>query len=417
MGKESVSNIHISDKTKGDLRAYNPVRSGVLNHSTVKNKKDADAAKHKVSNSKRYVSFELNSYNWSEDYDPSVIQSDAMLPIQKMILTEFQPDFSYQWGETYEMAAGAAASAASMVPMFGDKIQQAAVVALKQTGKSILGNLQNQYISKPDMVVVMPMDFVRGLFAGTYQNAYEVPFFNETYLKADQTGNWSAGGAVQALGETIAGIMKEAMNVDFPTTPTWQISDVADREAISVEFFLINNSTTALIDNFRFLNSIISGAFWLQMDYVQKSPNVYDVEVPGRFHSYYAALGVEVTHVGKLRTNPDVGKSMNSLKSLNRDTLYPDAYKMTLNVVDLCPNNFNNYIDYLRDGRASQVQIGGTVKKMDTNDAPVKFAEDTIKTAKDGSKDLAVKAAGSKTAPQKKVVKKVVGNNNAQGTS
>jgi hypothetical protein len=150
------------------------------------------------------------------------------------------------------------------------------------------------------------------------------------------------------------------------------------------------------MDNFKFLNSIISGAFWLQMDYVQKSPNVYDVEVPGRFHSYYAALGVEVSHVGKLRTNPSVSLSMNSLKSLNENTLYPDAYKMTLNIVDLCPNNFNNYIDYLRDGRSSQIQIGGVVKKMNTNKVIGKIIGDTGKTIKDAGAQGIIKILGDK---------------------
>jgi len=360
-------------KPKGDLRAYNPMRSGKINHTKGEVNEKID-----IENSTKYKSFSLNSYVWAEDYDPSTVPSDSLIPVQTMIITEFQPDFSYEWGETYEIVANTVKDAAAMVPL-GNAALKGAELAFRQGSKSAANDIQNSYIEQPSQVVGMPMDFVKGLFAGTYQNSYVVPFFNDTYLKADTTGNWSAGGAVQALGETVAGILKEAMNVDFPTTPTWQLADVANRDAITVEFHLINNSTDALTKNFKFLNNIISGAFWMQLDYIQKSPNVYDIEVPGRFHSYYAALGVEVTHVGKLRTNKEVVKTFKtSLRSLNNETLFPDAYKMTLNIVDLCPNNFNNYIDYLKDGKSAQVIVGRSVDKYNTNEIAEKLAGNTL---------------------------------------
>lgn len=306
----------------------------------------------------RSRSFSINSYNWSEDYTPDGIIKPDVDSIQQMIITEFQPDFSFQWGKTNDMVVSVAEKGIKMVP-FGDLALKGAGLALEAGAADANQKLQKEYISQPDKVVGTPIDFIKGLFKGTYINSFEVPFFSDTYLKADTTGNWSAGGAAQAIGEKAAEIMKSSMAVDFPTTPTWQLSDSATREDISVEFYLINNSTGHLINNFRFLNSIITGAYWVQMDYIQKSPNVYDIHVPGRFHIYFAAMGVEIKHVGKLRKNPDVYKRLN-INGINNSTLYPDAYHITLNIHDLCPNNFNNYVDYLMNGAGGQVQVGKT---------------------------------------------------------
>lgn len=380
-----------SGDAKSDLRAYSQVRAGKIKHSTGKDSKSENKWQEDV-NTKgpsmrpaNSTSFKLSDYTWAEDYDPTTLDPNANLnPVQHMVITEFQPDFSYQWGEVYDLAAGAVETGVSMLPG-GDLFKKAAVLALRQSGSTISQNLQKDYQQDPSKVVGLPMDFIKGLFAGTYLSTYEVPFFNETYLKADTTGNWSAGGAAQAIGEKAASIMKEAMNMDFPTTPTWQISDAASREAISVEFHLINNSDGALISNFNFLNSLVAGAYWIQMDYIQKSPNVYDIEVPGRFHMYFAAMGVEIVHVGKLRVNSGVSNSLSGMKSINANTLYPDAWKVTLNIQDLCPNNFNNYVEYLMKGKDGQVSVGTAVEKFNTNTAAKKIAGDAITGIKDAA--------------------------------
>jgi hypothetical protein len=100
------------------------------------------------------------------------------------------------------------------------------------------------------------------------------------------------------------------------------------------------------------------------MDYVQKSPNVYDIEVPGCFHIYFAAMGMEVTRVGKLRTNNKAAASLSGFKSITSETIWPDAYKITINVNDLCPNNFNNYIDYLVNGKDHNVTVGKHIDNL-----------------------------------------------------
>ena len=60
-------------------------------------------------------------------------------------------------------------------------------------------------------------------------------------------------------------------------------------------------------------------------------------------------MGVVVTQVGKLRTNPKMAKNL-GIKSLDNNTLYPDAYKINIKIIDLTPNNFNTFSYYLNEG-------------------------------------------------------------------
>ena len=359
VGKKSAEEV-------GDIRGYSSFRNGALNSPSTGNKEETD--KKKIEENKKNSkarSFSLKDYNWSDEYNPSAISDLSLLPIQTMTLTEFQPEFVFQWGKTNDMKVAVIEKGIDMLGTVGALAKQVGEVALYAGATSKNNDTQNEYKNNPGKVVGLPIDFVKKLFAGTYINSFQIPFFNDTYLKANTIGNWSAGGAAQALGEKAAEIVKQSMNIDFPTTPTWQISDTATRDDITVEYYLINNTTDNLNRNFRFLNSIISGAYWVQMDYVQKSPNVYDVVVPGRFHIYFAAIAVEITHVGKLRTNSSISTSNPTVKSINTETLFPDSYKIQIIIKDLSPNNFNNYVDYLMNGADSQVTVGQNKESYD----------------------------------------------------
>ena len=353
------SNYSLVDVTKSDIRGAAKFRNfSVMHSSEPQGKFGQDQSKNNDKKTKS-KSYDLKSYTWSDEYDPSQAVADFNYnPIQKMIITEFQPDFKFQWGKVINAVI---TGIMGMIPG-SDKMMTVAGGAIGALNTQQV--TQERYQQNPDMVFDIPMNFIKRLFTGSYLNAFEVPFFNETYLKADTTGNWSAGGAEAAIGEKIATIMKESMSINFPTTPTWQLADSGGRDSFSIEFYLINNSDTALFNNFAFLNSLISGAFWVQMDYVQKSPNVYDIEVPGRFHIYFAALGVEVSQIGKLRTNTAVSGKLSSYKSITPNTLWPDAYKITITVNDLCPNNFNNYIDYLVNGKDHNVTVGKHIDNL-----------------------------------------------------
>ena len=94
------------------------------------------------------------------------------------------------------------------------------------------------------------------------------------------------------------------------------------------------------------------GTQWMQLEngFIQ-GPNVYNVLCPGRFNLLWASVGSEITCVGKLRKNNFMStRYKDSIKSINEDVLWPDAWKITIRIKDLTPNNFNMYMNYYFNG-------------------------------------------------------------------
>jgi hypothetical protein len=70
---------------------------------------------------------------------------------------------------------------------------------------------------------------------------------------------------------------------------------------------------------------------------------------------YWAAMDSEITFEGKLRKNEKVSNELSKLgiKSIDKDMLWPDAWKIKLTIKDLTPNSFNLYADYYENGYCS----------------------------------------------------------------
>jgi hypothetical protein len=118
-------------------------------------------------------------------------------------------------------------------------------------------------------------------------------------------------------------------------------------------FYLVNTNKQWLIKNFQFIQAFFAGTSWLHMKYCMiRPPNVYHVLCPGRFQIYWAAIDMTVTFEGKLRRYPEVGKKLKELgiKSIDEDMLWPEAWKVDVNIRDLTPNNFNLYAEYYQHG-------------------------------------------------------------------
>ena len=90
---------------------------------------------------------------------------------------------------------------------------------------------------------------------------------------------------------------------------------------------------------------------------LSQSPNLFRVECPGRFQQLFVSLDVEVTFEGKQRTSLLYTKLAGSdqIGMVNANTLFPDAYKISIKAKDLTPNCFNIYMNYLRNGNKSAV--------------------------------------------------------------
>lgn len=213
-----------------------------------------------------------------------------------------------------------------------------------------------------------PVSQIYNLFqTGKWLNTYELPFFKETYLKADQYKNWEVGSLASTLGDdgkAMAGFIKDGLNIQFPMAPTFKLEDVSkacyDEGDLSFDFYLINKDNYWLDRNFRFLQAFYAGTQWLQLDFgFIQGTNVYNVLCPGRFNILWASVGSTITFVGKLRKNNFMTERYGTIiKSIDNDVLWPDAWKVDIKIKSLVPNNFNMYMNYYLHG------YGTAFKKM-----------------------------------------------------
>lgn len=201
---------------------------------------------------------------------------------------------------------------------------------------------------------------------GKWLNTYELPFFNDTYLEADQYQNWNTGNLETSGGDSksLQTFIKGSMNIDFPMSPVYKITDIGNTgyKNLDFEFYLINKNNYWLERNFRFLHAFYAGTQWLQLDYgMIQGSNVYNVLCPGRFNIIWAAIGSKITHVGKLRKNQYMDDRFPGIGSIDENTLWPDAWKVEIHIKDLTPNNFNMYMNYYINGSKESLTLARNI--------------------------------------------------------
>ena len=330
--------------------------------------------------------YELKDYVWAEDsldYSKNSLDTSILSTTPKMIATEFQPFRSYNWDRGLkELAVGKAAEWATS--LLSKTLTPADTAAILRDNKDKLPTWLANITDRKNFLFGgegrsalggTAMRFIKELLSGKFLGAYEIPFFSDAYLLADNVNGWQDGGSARVFGDSVMQILQEGFEVNFPVTPVWKKSE--NPLNFQYEFYLINNgivggdgvkvsSTDNLVKNFGFLNALASGNYWSQVSFTQQSPNLWDIEVPGRFHKHFCAMGVEITFAGKCRQNAAAVDLINSKvgsdddtiqKKINLagDTLFPDAYKIAINVRDLTPNNFNAYLDYLHHGNKVRI--------------------------------------------------------------
>ena len=232
------------------------------------------------------------------------------------------------------------------------------------------------------LIMDIPMELVRNLFSGRYMSEFELPYVSEktgTYLHAQGDEGWKGHGPEALIGEGLQQVISNILpTFNFPTTPTWELANESTLPPdVDLNVYLLNESLDDLVRNFQFLHSFLAGAFWTQVGVLQKSPNLYDVRCPGRFHHYFCKMNCEVTYAGKSRSLGAAFSSFEAavnaegaLKSnlkLDQDSLFPDVYKLKIKLSSLMPNNFNTYLDYLIQSDASKITIGNTSTAVGDN--------------------------------------------------
>lgn len=224
---------------------------------------------------------------------------------------------------------------------------------------------------------------IRMFTNGHWLNTYELPFYGNTYLEESNAGSWTQEGSKRSWGDGIATAL-EGFGVYYPTTPSWNL-DIknAGRNELAVDFYLINKNEEWMLRNYKFMHALFSGTQFVMLKHcIVQSPNVYNVVVPGRFEIIWASVTMSATMEGKLRKCSYIKEQLNdhyatqdsnktaqvpgetqeetektklkfpngseyqALQAITKDTLWPDAWKVSIKIKDLGINCFNNYLNY-----------------------------------------------------------------------
>ena len=338
----------------------------------------------------RARTFTLNDYNWSEEFSLESKSADTNRTIPKLILTEFQPEKSFNFDEATKAIGTKIASLAEKAKKsaLGRGLVSAGATAAQRAAFTL-----NAIPGSKDATTGVAMTFVRKLMQGQYLNVYEIPFFGDDYLVADSKDGWSESGSEKMLGKEANTTLKEDFSINFPMAPQWSKGDSGNKVNWSNSFHLINDTTTNLLRNFQFLNALTSGNYWMQLGFIQQSPNVFDVHCPGRFHQYYSALGVKVYYKGKNRENREASVQLAKMgykgfASGDNAVLFPDAFEIKIESKDLTPNNFNTYMDNMIGHE--KITVGDQRDRIG-----VKDIYDAYAALEDQIQDAALNKAGS----------------------
>jgi hypothetical protein len=318
-------------------------------------------------------------------------------------ITEFQPDLLFKWTQKMKRFKNLI-SGTSVVIDAGKNFYQyvKGTNARTTTGGTSTGtkasSMENElFVPKDDKryreaVLGTPIDMYKEFFNGKYVAYYEVPYTGDFYMSARGQEGWSSSSEIEPIPENIPllgsygnqliNIIKDNLPIDLPLVPEWN-NDGGSYIDIATEFHLYNDSLNHLIDNFNFLNGIITGPFWLQLGYKQASPNVYTIHIPGITKIYYATMNIEVTQVGnrrKLFNNNIVEQlKINGEMQIDADTMFPDGYLVRIEFHSLIPNNLNTYLDYVLRGDKGDVQVGLARESSLTPKAIKEFASKSKK--------------------------------------
>jgi len=289
------------------------------------------------SNKKKTSTTTILDYYWMYDYNV-FIPEDEKINYPKMILSEFQPIPNLGFESLLNSLKKAGRQLNSMFEGGSDMAVQAYNYAN--------GDKQENYVTTDK--IEAGTEFMKNLLSGYYINVFEIPYVAQDYLVADGGSGWTAGSEGGMFKEVINSLTSFLDGGGAPTMPTWKKSDT--KLSHSSEFFLVNDTLEHAKQNFKFIHNIIQGAFWIQNEYQQISPNLYQIEVPGRFKCYLASMKLTVTFEGQIRKDTE----FTSAVGLPVGALMPDAYKLSFELAELVDSNFNMYADYMKNMQDAQ---------------------------------------------------------------
>lgn len=317
----------------------------------------------------------------------SPLQNDPSFNVPIMILIEKQPRYPIYYGNIgnalVNLTTGLKNFLSSILSKSGKASLGGSVLSeLASQGGEIaakmLGNKRIEQISKNPSEyysnVDQYMNNIKNLFTtvnGSKICSYELPFLSEYFLEADGDAGWQATGMDAQFGD-LAKTMTN-YNIGFPITPNWTY----DSKRLSTEFTfnLINDTSDNLKDNLEFIHAILPGMMHVLVNGSEmgkesslqqmgsnilgavttlfKSPNVYEVIVPGRFRWLWCTAQMNIKYKGKIY-NEDMSNLIGGASEKNKSgyeylniepglIAFPEAYEVEMTINSLLPQSFNEF--------------------------------------------------------------------------
>ena len=241
-------------------------------------------------------------------------------------------------------------------------------IVTKASGKMT----QSDYVN---YVLNIPFMFYYTFVSCTTTNIYELPckLQNDQIMMSDGTKGYGstaidlqkfidmAGtGVVGKIADTYLGGIRMMYLSPWNATEGWQTSD----DAISFTVHLFNDTVETTVANFVFVNTLVGNNKWIQYNFFQGGPSLYDVQIEG-YNRLFACKG-KFKVVGKgVHREPswEFYKRLNGLKGAHADfdaydfnrakkIKIPDVYEVTLQFESCLPDNFNTWLmQYSNDSK------------------------------------------------------------------
>jgi hypothetical protein len=292
----------------------------------------------------------------------------------KVLLTEFEPQSGFKsTQEFYQNILKTFKSLFNKPEAFSEKFKSIFSI------ESLEAALSTSNTGGDKDIFQIPNSFYNQLLKGKYIASFEVPYFDNHFLHAKGAEGWSASTLQEKLGgkigESILGVMGFG-NLNIAVRPRFDLDGSGPMaDAIDIEFFLYNETAEALAANINFLTSLASGPLWVQSGFLQRSSNLYDVDIPGRLHYYFCTMDLQIDYHGKTRRlgTDAYGVVQGTVNSaflseyISKDSLVPDGYKLKISLQSLVPNNFNIFASVLT-GRDPKHAIDSVIESSAIED-------------------------------------------------
>ena len=290
-------------------------------------------------NSEKDMIFGLDEYNWSVNTEELAEMNLTINDFQHISVYEFQPDLQVSFKR---MADG-------FIEKSKDMLGAIAATATNELVNRVSKDIMEVRNFSTDV------SWIDRLMSGYYVGKYDIPYFGNRFLSSDTTGSWSMGNLASSNEYLVNDLTMNVQDI-----PTWKYDQGQSKE-LEVTFYLLNKNIADTIKNMKFLFSFAAGTYWIQTSTIgYRSPNLYRLFCPGRFLMLYAAMGINIEFVGKVRRyTPEDAKLLfgnntgfeplnvmiNRMSSCN----IPEVYKITAKFKDLTPNAFNIQAAYFTD--------------------------------------------------------------------